>query len=109
MRSSRAGRVATEYSHWELQRAMALNAVRRYTRRAGIEGDRILPAEIRRKLAELVAECLPSNYEFEIEKTVRRCLQDNVRCVALQFPEGLLAYACTIGNGACSVRTAAIV
>ncbi|XXQ37264.1 2-(3-amino-3-carboxypropyl)histidine synthase subunit 1 [Plasmodiophora brassicae] len=77
---------------------MALNAVRRYTRRAGIEGDRILPAEIRRKLAELVAECLPSNYEFEIEKTVRRCLQDNVRCVALQFPEGLLAYACTIGD-----------
>jgi 2-(3-amino-3-carboxypropyl)histidine synthase len=39
---------------------------------------------------------LPSNYNFEIHKTVWRILSDDIKHVALQFPEGLLLYACMI-------------
>lgn len=41
---------------------------------------------------------LPSNYNFEIHKTVHRIKSGNVKKVALQFPEGLLLYACTISD-----------
>ena len=41
---------------------------------------------------------LPSNYNFEIHKTVWRVKQAESKCVALQFPEGLLLYACTISD-----------
>ena len=41
---------------------------------------------------------LPSNYNFEIHKTVWRIKQAEAKCVALQFPEGLLLYACTISD-----------
>ena len=41
---------------------------------------------------------LPSNYNFEIHKTVWRIKQANAKCVALQFPEGLLLFACTISD-----------
>ncbi|XP_065178938.1 2-(3-amino-3-carboxypropyl)histidine synthase subunit 1-like [Sycon ciliatum] len=41
---------------------------------------------------------LPSNYNFEISKTVWRIRQLEAKCVALQFPEGLLMFACTISD-----------
>lgn len=44
------------------------------------------------------AAVLPANYNFEIHKTVWRLRQAGVRAVALQFPEGLLMYACVIAD-----------
>ena len=41
---------------------------------------------------------LPSNYNFEIYKTVWRLRQAGCRRVALQFPEGLLMYSCVIAD-----------
>lgn len=39
---------------------------------------------------------LPKNYNFEIHKTLWRIRTEGSSVVALQFPEGLLMYACTI-------------
>ena len=41
---------------------------------------------------------LPWNYNFEIHKTVWRIRQAGSKRVALQFPEGLLLYACVISD-----------
>jgi hypothetical protein len=41
---------------------------------------------------------LPANYNFEIHKTVWRIKQAAAKRVALQFPEGLLMYACVIAD-----------
>lgn len=41
---------------------------------------------------------LPRNYNFEIHKTVWRLRKAGARVVALQFPEGLLMYACVISD-----------
>jgi 2-(3-amino-3-carboxypropyl)histidine synthase len=51
---------------------------------------------------------LPENYNFEIEKSVWRICSSKASCVALQFPEGLLHYACIIADifeRFCSVTT----
>lgn len=50
-----------------------------------------------RILAESV-RALPSNYNFEIPKTVRRIRQSGARRVALQLPEGLQIFACTLAD-----------
>lgn len=41
---------------------------------------------------------LPSNYNFEIPKTIWRIKKCQSKCVALQFPEGLLLFALTISD-----------
>ncbi len=41
---------------------------------------------------------LPSNYHFEIPKCLWKILSINAKTVALQFPEGLLLYACIISD-----------
>lgn len=41
---------------------------------------------------------LPSNYNFELHKTVWRVKSAGAKNVALQFPEGLLMYATTIAD-----------
>jgi 2-(3-amino-3-carboxypropyl)histidine synthase len=41
---------------------------------------------------------LPSNYNFELKKTVWKVRQARARRVALQFPEGLLMFACAIAD-----------
>ena len=41
---------------------------------------------------------LPGNYNFEVHKTVWRIRQAGATRVALQFPEGLLLYACVIAD-----------
>ncbi|PSS35439.1 hypothetical protein PHLCEN_2v1594 [Hermanssonia centrifuga] len=39
---------------------------------------------------------LPSNYSFEIHKTIHHIRKNNSKMVALQMPEGLQMFACTI-------------
>lgn len=41
---------------------------------------------------------LPSNYSFEIHKTIHRIRTSDARKIALQFPEGLLLFATTISD-----------
>ncbi|KAK2505073.1 hypothetical protein MC885_018786 [Smutsia gigantea] len=41
-------------------------------------------------------QVLPSNYNFEIPKTIWRIQQAQAKKVALQMPEGLLLFACTL-------------
>ena len=51
---------------------------------------------------------LPKNYNFEIHKTIWRIRQEKPEIVSLQFPEGLLMYACVISDiltKFCNVKT----
>ena len=41
---------------------------------------------------------LPSNYDFEIPKTIHRIRSEHAQRIALQFPEGLLLFATTISD-----------
>ncbi|KAF2843009.1 Diphthamide biosynthesis protein 1 [Patellaria atrata CBS 101060] len=41
---------------------------------------------------------LPSNYSFELHKTIHRVRSSGAKKVALQFPEGLLLFATTISD-----------
>ncbi|KAG1755947.1 putative diphthamide synthesis protein-domain-containing protein [Suillus lakei] len=41
---------------------------------------------------------LPSNYSFEIHKTVHHVRKNKAKTVALQMPEGLQMFACTIAD-----------
>jgi len=41
---------------------------------------------------------LPSNYSFEVFKSVHRLRRDKVKRVALQLPEGLQMFACTLAT-----------
>uniref|UniRef100_F1L745 2-(3-amino-3-carboxypropyl)histidine synthase subunit 1 n=1 Tax=Ascaris suum TaxID=6253 RepID=F1L745_ASCSU len=43
-------------------------------------------------------QILPSNYNFEIPKTIWKIRTAKSKCVALQFPEGLLLYSCIIAD-----------
>jgi 2-(3-amino-3-carboxypropyl)histidine synthase len=43
-------------------------------------------------------DLLPSNYSFEIPKTIHRIRSSGSKKVALQFPEGLLLFATTISD-----------
>ena len=49
------------------------------------------------KLQELI-NTLPSNYNFEIAKCIHFIQTHKAHCVALQMPEGLLLYACSIAS-----------
>lgn len=41
---------------------------------------------------------LPSNYSFEIHKTIHHVRKNGAKMVALQMPEGLQMFACTIAD-----------
>lgn len=41
---------------------------------------------------------LPTNYSFEIHKTIHHVRKNNAKMVALQMPEGLQMFACTIAD-----------
>ncbi|KAL5527399.1 hypothetical protein ACEPAG_6190 [Sanghuangporus baumii] len=41
---------------------------------------------------------LPSNYSFEIHKTIHHIRKNSAKMVALQMPEGLQMFACTIAD-----------
>lgn len=47
---------------------------------------------------KLLCKSLPSNYNFEVPKTIWRIKQMNAKRVALQMPEGLLMFATTIAD-----------
>ncbi|KAK9882679.1 hypothetical protein WA026_022730 [Henosepilachna vigintioctopunctata] len=47
---------------------------------------------------EAAMKALPSNYNFEIAKTLWRIKETNAKTVALQMPEGLLLYSTTIAD-----------
>jgi hypothetical protein len=49
------------------------------------------------ELNEAIA-LLPSNYNFEVHKTVHRIKEAGAKCVALQLPEGLQMFACTLAD-----------
>mmetsp|Transcript_24752 Transcript_24752/g.30444 ORF Transcript_24752/g.30444 Transcript_24752/m.30444 type:complete len:447 (+) Transcript_24752:111-1451(+) len=49
-------------------------------------------------LISAIETSLPSDYEFEILKTIHRISTSEAKHVALQMPEGLLMYACTIAD-----------
>ncbi|RIB17198.1 putative diphthamide synthesis protein [Gigaspora rosea] len=58
-----------------------------------------IPLEILNdSLLNKAIEQLPSNYNFEIHKTVWQIQRSGATKVALQFPEGLLMFACTIAD-----------
>lgn len=41
---------------------------------------------------------IPPNYSFEIHKTIHHVRKNNATMVALQMPEGLQMFACTIAD-----------
>lgn len=41
---------------------------------------------------------LPSNYSFEVHKTIHHVRKNKATMVALQMPEGLQMFACTIAD-----------
>lgn len=41
---------------------------------------------------------LPTNYNFELHKTIHRIQEAHAKTIALQFPEGLLMFACGISD-----------
>ncbi|EKM59144.1 uncharacterized protein PHACADRAFT_249390 [Phanerochaete carnosa HHB-10118-sp] len=43
-------------------------------------------------------KALPSNYSFEIHKTIYHVRKNSSKMVALQMPEGLQMFACTIAD-----------
>ncbi|KAG9307256.1 hypothetical protein G9A89_017084 [Geosiphon pyriformis] len=58
-----------------------------------------IPHEIQNNaLLNKAIEQLPANYNFEIHKTVWHVKRFAAKKVALQFPEGLLMFACTIAD-----------
>ena len=58
-----------------------------------------IPPEILQDAAlNEAARALPSNYSFEIHKTIHHVRKNAAKTVALQMPEGLQMYACTIAD-----------
>jgi 2-(3-amino-3-carboxypropyl)histidine synthase len=72
----------------------ALPVPRRWRPGESDEAERLLADEL--LLRSLSA--LPQNYDFEIAKTVERIRRDRIQSVALQLPEGLQVYACTLAD-----------
>lgn len=58
-----------------------------------IPGDIVDNAALNAVIAQL-----PSNYAFEVSKCIWRIRESGAKCVALQMPEGLLAYACVLAD-----------
>ncbi|KAL6728596.1 hypothetical protein Aduo_010380 [Ancylostoma duodenale] len=64
------------------------------------------PARLAAQIEEIAAdkrlqadmEILPSNYTFEIPKTIWKIRSTGSKQVALQFPEGLIMYSCLIAD-----------
>ncbi|KRZ12022.1 Diphthamide biosynthesis protein 1 [Trichinella zimbabwensis] len=51
-----------------------------------------------RKVLQNKSNILPSNYDFEIHKTIWKIRREKIRRVYLQFPEGLLLFSCLIAD-----------
>jgi len=59
-----------------------------------------LPLEILEnvELNECIKSSLPSNYSFEIHKTIHHVQKNGAKMVGLQMPEGLQMFACVISD-----------
>ena len=68
--------------------------------KGGISSRQTIPSVIvdNPALRKAISTSLPSDYEFEIPKTIWRIQQSQCRHVALQLPEGLLLYSCIIAD-----------
>uniref|UniRef100_A0A2K5WTL1 2-(3-amino-3-carboxypropyl)histidine synthase subunit 1 n=1 Tax=Macaca fascicularis TaxID=9541 RepID=A0A2K5WTL1_MACFA len=62
----------------------------------GRVANQIPPEILKNSQLQAAIQVLPSNYNFEIPKTIWRIQQAQAKKVALQMPEGLLLFACTI-------------
>ena len=74
---------------------------RRVIRRVdgGVKKRNVIPDSIvKNEALNRAISILPANYNFEIHKTVWRIQSEKAKLVALQFPEGLLMYACLIAD-----------
>jgi len=60
--------------------------------------NQIPPEILNDKHLNIAIQQLPSNYSFEIHKTIHHVRKNNATMVALQMPEGLLMFACTIAD-----------
>lgn len=60
------------------------------------KSNKIPEAILQNKELQIAIERLPSNYNFEICKTIWRIQESNAKMVALQMPEGLLIFSTTI-------------
>ncbi|KAM5273485.1 2-(3-amino-3-carboxypropyl)histidine synthase subunit 1 [Ctenodactylus gundi] len=58
--------------------------------------NQIPPEILNNPQLQAAIQALPSNYNFEIPKTIWRIQQAQAKKVALQMPEGLLLFACTL-------------
>ncbi|XP_065343612.1 2-(3-amino-3-carboxypropyl)histidine synthase subunit 1 [Cloeon dipterum] len=73
----------------------ARKVVRPAARRMGVK----IPDDILQDpLLNAAIKVLPSNYNFELHKTIWRVKQRNAKIVGLQLPEGLLLYATTLAD-----------
>jgi hypothetical protein len=61
-------------------------------------GHQIPPEIAENAQLKIAMQAIPSNYNFEVPKTLWRIQQAKAKRVALQFPEGLLMYACTLSD-----------
>jgi 2-(3-amino-3-carboxypropyl)histidine synthase len=58
-----------------------------------------VPAEIlQNEELNAAIKTLPAHYSFEIHKTIHHVKKNNATMVALQMPEGLQMFACTIAD-----------
>jgi 2-(3-amino-3-carboxypropyl)histidine synthase len=76
--------------------AAAAAAAPRVVRR--VLGQQVPPDILENAALNAAIAILPANYSFEVHKTIWRIRQAGAKRVALQFPEGLLLYACVIAD-----------
>lgn len=81
----------------------AANPKRRFTRAEAASATAVsggIPAEVLEDplLNAAIDSLLPSNYNFEIHKTVHQVRKYGATCVALQMPEGLTMWATAIAD-----------
>jgi 2-(3-amino-3-carboxypropyl)histidine synthase len=63
-----------------------------------IRGSKIPEELLNNSILNSAIAALPSNYNFEIHKSIWRIREAKAKRVALQMPEGLLIYATTIAD-----------
>ncbi|KAF3905772.1 hypothetical protein AA313_de0203795 [Arthrobotrys entomopaga] len=77
--------------------SVAVQGVRRPAN-AGTSRTQIPPSILENEALNAAIALLPSNYNFEIHKTVHNIQKHAATRVALQLPEGLLMFACTLSD-----------
>ncbi|PLW18649.1 hypothetical protein PCANC_13302 [Puccinia coronata f. sp. avenae] len=50
------------------------------------------------QLQQLIRECLPTTYNFELQKTIHQVIQNEVSILGLQIPEGLLQFSLILSD-----------